>query len=387
MTFAMRLVLIVVASSACPGCAVLRWLLPDPPSLVRARSSVDQILFVGDSRVILRNEVGEVFTAGLDATDWKKLSEKVGVLRVSRNHELWGARGWPGHHECPSGTVWYSPDMGRNWTIRRMALPCEHGSKFVLARLPGEFINESSGPPLLLMFDLQLMRPKPGVDVHAWEAVGRPVPEHERLSIRWTASGAQFGDTIYVASAGRIFMSRDDGQTWTHEEVSSFSDAEIRCHAAACIALLSRFGSEWSGVFTAAHGTNAWKEIATLDGKTVGPVLAGESAAFGEVKTFGATSLLVDDGEIVVSGIVNAGPAPWGAVLRVHEDGRIEVVGSGIADGVWALARAPDGTLWAGGMGAYRLRNRKWHPIWHHPKSHRGAAQPGVAADGAPPRR
>ena len=69
-----------------------------------------------------------------------------------------------------------------------------------------------------------------------------------------------------------------------------------------------------------------------------------------------------------VAGIVNAGNKPWGAVLRVDREGRLTSVGRGVPDGLWVLERSPDGTLWAGGRGAYRLQGGEWVSAWSVPE-------------------
>jgi hypothetical protein len=357
-----RLVLGLVALTGLGGCAVRGWLFPEPPSVRRARGSIVQILFVSD-RVLIQNELGEMLTSDLTGGSWTKLSERAHGLVVARGREIWGAHGWPGHHECPRGNVWYSPDGGGTWIASEIGMPCEHHSDLVNARLPGGFINGPSDDPLLLMFNLQLVRPRPGEDVSSWQPVGRPIPGVERL-FRWRASGTHSRGVAYVAVANRIFMSRDEGGTWIAREVHPFFDAEIRCHGARCFALLSQLGSEWSGLFTTDHGINEWKLVATLDEKSVGPLLTRESGVFGAMDTFGTTALLADAHGVFVSGIANAGGQAWGAVVRVDKDGALEALTGGVAFGLWDLARAPDQTLWAAGMGVYRRDRDGWTKLW-----------------------
>jgi hypothetical protein len=86
------------------------------------------------------------------------------------------------------------------------------------------------------------------------------------------------------------------------------------------------------------------------------------------VALFGATALLVTEDRVLVAEIVDAGGESWGAVLAVAPDGTIATVGHGVPKGLWVLEQAPDGAVWAGGEGAYRLQGDEWVPMWSAPK-------------------
>jgi hypothetical protein len=104
------------------------------------------------------------------------------------------------------------------------------------------------------------------------------------------------------------------------------------------------------------HGcrSNDWKWLSTFGLPVLTQALAGDKAR-GVVETFGADAMIVTSEGVYVAGIVNAGKDSWGAVLRVSRDGAIAAVGHGVPEGLGALERDPDGTLWAGGQGAFRL--------------------------------
>jgi hypothetical protein len=65
-----------------------------------------------------------------------------------------------------------------------------------------------------------------------------------------------------------------------------------------------------------------------------------------------------------VAGIADADKQAWGAVVLVDRAGEITSVGHGVPSGLWVLEQAPDGTVWAGGQGAYRLQDGEWVTAW-----------------------
>ena len=87
-------------------------------------------------------------------------------------------------------------------------------------------------------------------------------------------------------------------------------------------------------------------------------------------------TFLPTDTGLYVSGLAEVGNGSWGAVLRVDDAGAITSVGHGIPIGVgvpaelwvptdfWVLEQAPDGALWIGGQGAYRLQDGDWVKVW-----------------------
>lgn len=371
-----RVILVLVgATAALSGCTIVRWLLPESQSLRRSRGTVHEILFVESDRVLIRNELGELFSSDLSARTWSKLSGRAFGLTSAGGREIWGAIGWPGHHECPGGSVWYSADAGKTWLTSQIEVPCDHDSEVVYARLPRAFVNAPSEDPLLLMFNLQLMRPMPGREVDSWRPVGRPVPAVDPRLGR-TASGVQFRGVIYIAASDQIFMSQDEGQTWTADRVHPFTHSEVRCHTDRCFALL-RDGSEWNALLSAAHRTNDWQLVAKIDHKSLSRILADESKDFGGIDTFVATSLLVDEHGVNVAGVINGGRASsWGAVVSVADDGTLQPLKGGLPHAVWALSRAPDHTLWAAGMGVHKRVNDRWMTVWPDPKPE-ALARPG----------
>jgi hypothetical protein len=78
--------------------------------------------------------------------------------------------------------------------------------------LPAIFVNEPADPPLLLMQDLQLVRPRIDSDFDSWSPVGTRVPADEWVG-RWRGGGVQHGGVTYVAIPGHIFMSVDNART------------------------------------------------------------------------------------------------------------------------------------------------------------------------------
>jgi hypothetical protein len=334
-----------------------------PPSYRRAQAAVRQILFV-EGRTLVRNELSELFASDDHGRSWRALSEKPPLLGIANSGEIWGAHGWPGIHEGPSAALWRSADRGETWSKTTIELAGARGDA-LYARLPAAFINEPDDAPLLVMSDFQLVRPALVADSSTWQRVGRPIPGLQRTTgtINTGAAGRQHRRSIYVASSGFMFFSGDDGTTWAREPVHPFFDARIRCRGTTCYALLSELGSRWSGLMTAEVGTNHWRSLRTFEVSDVAAALASDPR-HAAITTFGADALLLADSGVYVAGIVDAGRDAWGAVLRVDPAGAITSVGRSVPEGLWVLEQAPDGTLWAGGQGAYRLQGEEWILAW-----------------------
>jgi hypothetical protein len=336
------------------------------PSYLRAHGSVVQILFT-HSRTLVRNELSELFASDDNGLSWRALPGGPQAMSIANGGEMWGANGWAGQHEPPSASVSYSSDRGDSWSKIALNLPDGWGDE-LYARLPAAFINEPDAAPLLLMSDFHLARPELAADSTKWKTVGRRVLG--AASVRGTvdrAAGLQHGHSIYIATSGSIYFSGDDGESWSRQEVHRFSDAQVRCRATTCYALLSQSGSEWSGLMTTEVGTNNWKLLRTFDVPQLASALTADGR-HASVALFGATALLVTKDRVFVAAIVDAGGEPWGAVLAVAPDGAIATVGHGVPKGLWVLEEAPDGAVWAGGEGAYRLQGDEWIPIWSAPK-------------------
>jgi hypothetical protein len=333
------------------------------PSVRRARASVKQIVFLR-GRALVRNELSEVFASDDNGRSWRGLSEKPPTMTVANGNELWGAHGWPGHHEGPSASIWASADRGETWSNKDVELTTKHGPA-LYAQLPAAFLNEPGDPALLLMSNAQIVRPELAADSSTWKRVGHPVPDirSSRGTVNPTVAGRRYGRSIYVASVGRIFLSNDDGLTWVHQNVHPFFDARIQCVELACYALLMELGSEWNGLMTTEAGTNDWTLISTFGLPALEQALAADPSR-GVVEAFGACALVATTEAIYVAGIVNAGRNPRGVVLRVTRDGAITAVGQSVPEGLWELERAPDGSLWAGGQGAFRLEAGGWTNVW-----------------------
>ena len=113
---------------------------------------------------------------------------------------------------------------------------------------------------------------------------------------------------------------------------------------------------------TTEAGTNTWRSI-NFDPTALVRTLTADRRHHA-VETFAAVALLPTDTGIYVAGIIDAGKAAWGAVLLVDRAGEITSVGHGVPVGLSVLEQAPDGTLWAGGQGVYRLQGGEWIKAW-----------------------
>lgn len=369
MTSRKRVLVLVVVVLAASGAAVWgastlwRRLGESMPSHQRARASVAQILFV-QGRTLVRNELFELFASDDQGQSWRAVSGAHGTLAVANGNEIWGAHGWPGHHEAPSAAVWQSRDLGNTWTHVALALP----SRAVLdAHLPAAFIHEPTDVPLLLMSNAQLVRPTLAADSTTWPRVGAPIEgaHGSRGTVHPNIAGRKHGRSMYVASSDAIHLSNDDGVTWQRQPVGDFAEAKIRCRESECYALLGELGSRASRLMVTELGTNTWRLVRTFDVSAIAPILDLERAP----AAFGATALLVTAEDVYVAGIVDAGGDAWGAVLRVEPSGALTRVGQAVREGLWVLEQGPDGALWAGGRGAYRLQGAEWVRVWHAPKS------------------
>lgn len=348
---------------------------PDP-SLMRARGSIELIVFLQE-RVLVRNELSEVFASDDGGRSWHLLPEERMTLAVAEGNQLWGVEGeWRGAHQATRAAVWRSTDRGERWDRREIELPKRPASaagsqpplfsEELAERLPLLFVNEPAAAPLLLMGNFQLVRPDVNANVTSWVRVGTPVRDAATRegTLRHRNAGLQVQGSIYLAVSHQIFFSDNDGVSWSSQRTEPFYDARIRCRDGACYALLAPLGSEPATLLTTVAGRNEWKKLVTLDLPAVSPALSGERGG-AAVELFGATDLLVTADGLLVAGVVNAGANPWGAVLRVGRDGAVGRVGQSLASGLWVLEQAPDGSVWAGGGdGAYRLEGAQWSSTW-----------------------
>jgi len=357
-------VLIIAVVAGCVVAAGVAWQASDPPSVVHSKGNVVRLAFLETNRVLLANHFGEVFASDNGGERWSRVADNVSGLAVADRTHIWGAVGWQGIHEPPSAAMSYSSDGGRRWSHAELDLPAGFGhDPVVRGRLPGVFINEPDHPPLLLMQNFQLMRPRPNSQFDTWQAIGKPVPVSES-GRRWIASGLQHAHAIYVAAQGAIHLSTDEANTWDTRRVHDFFDARLTCHEATCFALLSGLGSSWNTVVSTSAGNNDWKPFQSLDLEGVRRAFATQVQQWGNVHTFGACAIVATPDGVLVGGIVNAGGRPWGAVLVLAANSPLRSLPGAVSDGVWALAVDQRGRLWVGGIGAFVQSANGWTRIW-----------------------
>jgi hypothetical protein len=337
------------------------------PSERRAQRSVQAILFVG-SRTLIHNERFQLFASDDSCASWRALGVRPETLSVANGTELWGAHGWAGHHEGPSARVSRSLDRGETWTVTDLELT-DHPSASLPSRLPVAFAQAPDAPPLVLMADFQFVRPELTPRTAAWKRVGAPVAQNNGLT-RGTLdshqAALQYRGSIYVASPRSIFLSTDQGATWAQSRPASFIRPELRCRASTCYAVLGQLGSEWNHLVTTAAGSNDWTPVAEFDLAAISRALTTDGA-LAAVERFDATAMVPTDDGVYVAGVLDAGAQARGAVVLVDRLGTISRVGNPVPVGLWVLEQAPDGTLWAGGEGAYRLQGGQWVTAWSAP--------------------
>lgn len=329
------------------------------PAERRARNSIVQITFVR-GRTLIQNELRQLFASDDGGESWHALAGGSAVVAVANGDELWGVQGWRGIHERASASVATSRDLGESWSTRDAILPPHRDGLFAL--LPSSFVNEPDAAPLVLMSDLHLARPGLTTDFTTWTPIGEPVPtESSADGTVHPVHGLQHGRSIYVAVGGAIYLSNDKGVTWSTTHVHAFEHASLRCRDTTCYALLSLSGSAWSGLMRVQAGSNDWTLVRSFEVEALAPILTrdGEHTA---VSSFAAAAMVVTDDGVLVAGSVGADRGSWGVVLRVTDAGTT-MVGHGVSAGLQTLEQDPDGTLWAGGAGVYRLRGDTWRPI------------------------
>jgi photosystem II stability/assembly factor-like uncharacterized protein len=359
-----HVVLVLGCIVACAGAGAVALSTVEPESLRHASSSVREVLFLGDSRVLLSNERGQTYLSDSSGRSWEEVANGVSGLTVADSSEVWGCHGWPGHHEGPSATIWHSSDAGREWSRTEISLPNGSGySPEVVRRLPAVFLNEPHDPPLLLMHDFQLVQPHPGTDPDSWTRIGTRVPV-EALPRSRNATGVRHGSVIYIAASGRLLMSTDAAQSWVDQPTHPFFDARFSCGSGACFALLSETGSEWAGLVTTSPGAKDWTPFGTLELEAVRNALAEQARIHGAIESFGATAFVRAEQDVLVSGIVNAGTRAWGAVVVVPAKGPLRSLPGSVLHGLWGLARDPRGRLWAAGIGAFVHSGATWKQVW-----------------------
>jgi hypothetical protein len=330
-------------------------------SLRVGNGRVDQIVFLGD-RILVRNLRNELFASEDRGRTWRELADGPHLLSMATGDEIWAAHGWPGHHEGPSATIWRSRDRGATWSSVDLDVPRVWSE--LDARLPAVFVNEPGDAPLLLMSNLQLARPSLVADSLTWERVGHPVPslEHPRGTVDRDVAATRHRGSIYVAVRRAIYLSNDNGATWTKQDIPNGWRWQLRCLAATCYAFSDAVDSK-TALLTTTIGTNDWKVSATLDESAVTPL---PSDPWPTSFRFIPHTLLPTETGVYVAGFVHQrdGQKMWGVVIHVDHAGTFTRVGHSFSEGLTILERAPDGTLWAGGEGAYRLDDGEWVHVW-----------------------
>jgi hypothetical protein len=357
------------------------------------RRAVNQIVPLQDKSLIIRNDFGNLFKTTDGGRHWRKIGGHTHYLAVSDGRVLWSFIGWPGIHEAPMAEVWRSGDLGETWQERKFDVPTER-SEALFALLPAVVANQPAGPPLVLMYNLQLKRPEPWTDLRSWSNVGVPVPIDDRAFGVWHGAAVEHRGTYYAAvGRSQIFMSTDAAKTWTDTSVPCFDDAILRCLEDTCYSLLiGRYGkcgahpaqlgtllelSASNRLYGTRAGTNRWTRTVDLSAGSLTPALRVIARGRPPIRRFEATAMVVNAEGIYVAGVVNSrfdcfttitgkdcSDTEWGVVVRVSREGKVSPVGKSFDEGVWSLERDAEGLLWAGGSGAFRLMDGAWVRMW-----------------------
>jgi photosystem II stability/assembly factor-like uncharacterized protein len=213
-------------------------LFGESPADARAKKAVTDIVSLPNGAVLVRNEQAGLFESLDSGKTWRQASRRVHHLAVSNADKLWAFYGWPGIHESPSAAVSYSADHGRTWQETKFHVP-DSRSEAMYSRLPARFLNSPTEEPLVLMFDLQILRPVPGKEPQSWTKVGVPIPATQRPFGEWDGGAAAHQGIYYVAYESQVFMSTDGAKTWSAKTMHRFLDGRIRCRLKTCFALLS----------------------------------------------------------------------------------------------------------------------------------------------------
>jgi hypothetical protein len=355
-----RLVVSIVFGLAAVGCSeLLRSTRLEPESIRRMHRSVAQIVFV-ERQILLVNELRELYVSSDGGKHWTQREKGVPILVPTGSAELWAFHGWPGGHGPAGSVLWRSTDAGTTWVQRKYDVPAFAPGNL----LPLTALREQGGGLLFLMHDLQLRRPVLDSHPRDWPQVGRPVPTSYPMGLLRQGAAVQHAGAIYVAIPDQISMSTDRAQTWQALSVPSFFHAHLGCAGQRCYALLPELGSRSNALLATSADANEWQTFGDLSLPAVQARLKGRLAGR-TVKTFGATALLASDDRVHVTAIVNAGDRePIGVVLAFGPDGSPTGEFDPVPEGLWVIERAPDGTIWLGGMGAFAVRDEHPVPVW-----------------------
>lgn len=166
--------------------------------------SARDVAFLGEETIVIAERQGRNFVSTDSGRTWTS-SQSRGPgkeLFVGSGGRVWGYDSWVGIHEGSHASLWFSDDAGENW--QKIELDPQ-------VVLPKGFLGEAGEEPWLVGFDGQVWRHASGTpeDWSRWTRVGVANPEGRAMG------GAMTGQAVYVGSLKNVWMSVDDGATWT----------------------------------------------------------------------------------------------------------------------------------------------------------------------------
>jgi hypothetical protein len=350
----------------------------EPYSVYLGRRRIESLVFLDARRVLVTNELGELFASSDGGGTWTaNAATRVRRLTIANGNELWASTGWTSHHGPPGGRVMRSRNGGRTWRIVDLKPEdVEHPAMF--ARIPENLVNQPGEPPLLVLWSGAVVAPVLEKPFAAWPRLGiapfRAEPHGPELSAAVDRKG-----TFYFAGRWepKVAMSRDRAASWS-QFVLPVPDGEpeaLACHGDACHALV---GQRQTSVhwFRASAGANDWKLEKTFDRALLARELIAAKAVPDVVVDFVVCGFLPSDDGVLFTGFGfdKKYQRDWSATFTLKSDGSLASVTAfepnaprAGRDEVCKLVRAPDGTPWAAGNGAYRFENGAWRRMWRYP--------------------
>jgi hypothetical protein len=183
------------------------------PSYIHATDDgyVHDVAFLSKTHFVLAKWFGGVAVTRDGGLSWKEAKTiPINKLTIGSNGQIWGFHSWSSFETPSQATLTYSTDGGSSWTSFDL------DAKRVL---PTAFINQPGTNPVFVTENGQLwiLTGPPQKKWAAWAKSGVPNPDGN------AASGLDIGESLYVASESRIWMTKNRASIWSSADIGNIA--------------------------------------------------------------------------------------------------------------------------------------------------------------------